>query len=477
MLVGPAASAQTPPPSPDQPAEPAPAEQEPGQPPGPPPAAEAAPPSADPPPAAANPAAPAPRPIVSKGDITLYGVVDFTVFHDSVQNLGGEAAGNAAIAREGTYAGDHGRTQFSARGSRVGLRLGAPEFSGIKVTGLVEADFVGNQPPGTEAAFYTSPTFRTRHFWGKISTSVLDVTFGQTWQLFGLIPSSVGYSVMVPGLPGELYTRNPQIRLSRIVKGEAVNIEMAVAAARPPQRDSGTPDGQAGLRVLINRIQGMRTPGPGAPVIEPLSLGISGIARRFSVPEFTPGATDSLSTTGFGVAADFLVPIIPARSKEDHVGALTLTGEAVYGEGISDLYTGFNAGITLPATFPAEDGMPPVAYTPNIDNGLVALTLDGTSLEAIQWTTMIAGLQYYVKNNLWLAVNGSYLRSSNIGDLTPEGREGSVYEEAFFVDGAVAWDITPAARVGFEVARFQQTYVDDEDATSFRVQFGSWYMF
>lgn len=473
----PAASAQAQPTAQPPPAEPAPAEQQPGQPPGPPPAADAAPPSSTPPPAATVPAAPPPTPVVSKTEITLYGVAELLAFYDSVQNFGGEGAGNTPIPRDGTYASDHQRLQFSPRGSRFGFRLAAPEFSGIKLTGLVEADFVGNggQPaPGGEGAFYTNPTFRIRHVWGRISTSVVDVTLGQTWQLFGFVPSSVGYSVMVPGLPGQLYTRTSQIRLSRVVKGDAMNVEVAVAAARPPQRDSAVPDGQAGVRLTFNGRQGMRTPGPGAPVIEPMSVAVSGIARRFEVPEFVAGATDTMSTSGYGAALDFLVPILPARSKEDHVGALTLTGEAVYGAGISDQYTGLTAGVAFPATLDPEGEMP---YVPGLDNGMVALSLDGTEIEAVKWMSVVGGLQYYVKNNIWLAANASYLTSSNVEDLTPDARAGAVYKNSFFIDGVVAWDITPSARLGLEVGRFQQTYVDDEEASSMRVQFGSWYMF
>jgi hypothetical protein len=461
-------------------AEPAPAEQQPGQPPGPPPAAEATPPSSTPP-AAVTSAAPPPMPVVSKSEITLYGVADFTAFYDSVQNFGGEAAGNTPIPRDGTYFGDHSRVQFSPRGSRIGLRLAAAEFSGIKVTGLAEADFVGNQfAPGAEGAFYTNPTFRIRHSWVKIATSAVDVTLGQTWQVFGWIPSAVGYSVTVPGLPGELYTRTPQLRVSKVIKGDALNVEVAVAALRPPQRDSAMPDGQAGVRVLVNKLHGMRTPGPAAAVTEPLSIGVSGIVRKFEVPEFIAGATDTMSTTGWGIAADVFAPIIPPQSKEEHVGALSLTGEAVFGQGISDQYTGLTAGVAFPLTVPdpnPDDNMPAPPYAPNLDNGMVALTLDGMDIEAVKWTSFIGGLQYYVTNNIWVATNASYLRSSNVDDLTAPERAAAVYKRSFFVDGVVAWNITPAARVGLEVGRFQQTYVDNEKATSVRVQFGSWYLF
>src|SRR5262245_5709025 len=103
------------------------------EPPGPLPAAEPPPPAVTQP-AAVSPAPP-PQPIVSKADVTLYGIVDMTVFYDSVQFNGGEAAGNAILPREDSFAADHSRLQFSPRGSRIGLRLAAPEYSGVKVSG------------------------------------------------------------------------------------------------------------------------------------------------------------------------------------------------------------------------------------------------------------------------------------------------------------------------------------------------------
>jgi len=432
-----------------------------------------------PPVAAAKPAAPEPKPIVSKSEITLYGTVDMTVLYDSVQNLGAEAAGGATIARDGSYAADHSRLQFSPRGSRLGLRVAAPEFDGIKVTGVAESDFVGNggtPAAGAEGGFFTSPTFRIRHAWGKVSTSAVDVLFGQTWGLFGWVPSSVGFSVMVAGLPGALYSRNPQLRLTKVVKGDAVNVEVAVAAARPAQREAGTPDGQAGLRVLLNNVKGYRTPGPGGGVVEPLFIGVSGIARKFEVPAFAAMTTDSMSTTGFGVAGDVFIPIIPPQSKEEHAGALTLTGEGVYSQGCSDQYTGFTGGtgINLPSTLPPVGDMPGGNYTPNIDNGMIALNADQTDIEAVKWLTVTGGLQFYLTNKLWIAANGSYIKSDNIGDLTSSAT--TVYEKAIFFDGVLAVDVA-AARFGLEVGRFQQTYVDGQKPTSFRVQFGSWYFF
>jgi len=38
----------------------------------------------------------------------------------------------------------HGRTQFSARDSRIGFRIQAPETSYLRVSGVLEMDFLRN---------------------------------------------------------------------------------------------------------------------------------------------------------------------------------------------------------------------------------------------------------------------------------------------------------------------------------------------
>jgi hypothetical protein len=82
-----------------------------------------------------------------------------------------------------------------------------------------------------------------------------------------------------------VFSRAPQFRLSHMFKTDAVNMEIAVAAVRPPQRDSGLPDGQAGLRLILNDWKGMRTAGGTGTSVDPLSVGVSGVARRFRLPD------------------------------------------------------------------------------------------------------------------------------------------------------------------------------------------------
>src|SRR6185503_7726817 len=123
--------------------------------------------------------------VVGRWSTTMYGFVEADHIFDSTESFN-DGAGNGQVARPGTYQGDHSRLMFGVRNSRIGFRLRAPEYHRVRVSALLEMDFLGNQPPGvTEAAFFTNPGFRIRHFNLKMETPIVDVLVGQYWQLFG----------------------------------------------------------------------------------------------------------------------------------------------------------------------------------------------------------------------------------------------------------------------------------------------------
>src|SRR5262249_2622882 len=163
------------------------------------------------------------------------------------------------------------------------------------------------------------------------------------------------------------------------IKSDAVNVDIAVAAVRPPQRDSTVPDGQAGIKVTLPHLQAWHTGGSTGTALDPAGIGVSVIGRRFSPNPF-PGMPQGsqVSENGYGVSFDAIVPIVPA-TKEHHDNALTFTGSFVTGAGIADQYTGLSGGVGEPTPPTPMGGTAPV-YTPNIDNGLAlyALNADGT---------------------------------------------------------------------------------------------------
>jgi hypothetical protein len=414
--------------------------------------------------------------MLSKWSATLYGFAETDLIYDTTQSLN-EVPGNAPIAHPDTYAANHSRLMVSIRNSRRGIRIRAPEWHGIRASAMAEMDFLGTQPPTTETATFTSPLFRARHYNLKIETPIVDVLIGQWWSLFGWQPIFFPNSVEIFGLPSMLFARTPQFRVSKTIKTAPINVEFAAALVRPPQKDSGTPEGQAGIRLIVNHWTGVQTVNSTGTQIAPLSVGVSATVRQFSLNEFTAVPKNSIDMTGYGVAGSAFIPVIPGRP-DKRGNSLSLTGEFVWGYGISDEYTGLTGGVTqFPATMIPNPTMKMnPTYTPNIDNGMVVFTADGGA-HLIQWQTFIVGAQYTLpglSGRLW--VSGNYSRSTS-DNAHSYGAATAARSGEDFADANAFFDLTPAVRFGAEYAWFNDHYADGKDATNYRLQISAFYIF
>jgi hypothetical protein len=466
-----AAQAPPPPAAPEPPLPPAP--------PAPPPPAAPEPPAAQAPPAAPAPTPPKLANVLSKFSATLYGFVEADSIYDSTQSFN-DLAGNAQIAKDGTYAGDHPRMTLGGRNTRIGFRFKGPDSDDVKTTAQMEFDFLGNQSPTvtSEAQTWASPILRVRHLNLKIETPFVDILAGQSWMLFGWQTYFHPGAVQIQGLPGQVFSRGPQLRLSHVFKTSPVNVELAVAAARPPQKNAGTPDGQGGLKITINDWKGVRTMGSAGTAADALGIGVSGVVRQFKLPEFTPTPVNQASKTGWGVSIDGLIPIVPA-TLDHRENALTLTGSFVKGTGIADLYTGLTGGVAFPTLPNPTMATPAPAYTADVDAGLVTFDAAGT-LRTVDWQSYIVGLQYYLPvGGLWIAANYSAMKSDNIDEGITGAGLARLTKKSQFADGNLFLDVNPAVRVGLEYAYFEQTFADAAatKAKNHRVQLSFFYIF
>ena len=433
---------------------------------------------------------PAPPPVTAKFSATFYGFVEADFILDSTQSFN-DLAGNAPVAHSGSFAANHDRMIFGQRNSRLGFKLKGPESEMIKSSGIAEMDFLGNQPQSSpspagspavsESAYFASPTFRIRHMALKFETPFVDLMAGQYWELFGWQTIYHPNSVQIQGLPGQVFSRAPQLRLSHMFKSDVVNVEIAVAAVRPPQRDSGLPDGQAGLRLILNDWKGMRTAGGAGTSVDPLSVGVSGVARRFRLPEFANAPTQTQTINGYGVSVDGIIPVVPATAT-NWDNALTLTGSFVRGQAIADLFTGLTGGVSL-TPLPADSTGKASTFAMDIDNGLVIFDNLG-QMHAIRWQSVMVGLQYYLPTTpfrMWVSGNYSHLSSNDIKNIVVD-KNGSnvankIFDKSDFADGNLFVDATQSIRFGLEYAWFHQTYLDDTKASNHRVQFSGFYIF
>jgi hypothetical protein len=392
-----------------------------------------------------------------------YGYARMDAIEDSTQSFNDGIQPNL-IARVGTYKGDHRRSILTARDSRIGFFIGAPTFQGIRSSAQIELDFYGLEP--TDARLNDTIIFATprlRHAFFKFETPIFDVIAGQTYAPFGFAPYYFPATAAYLGVPGEIYHRDPQIRLEKRIEIGSVEITANIAAVKPGERDSGVPDGQAGLRLAFKGWNGAAMTGFTRPTLAPFSIAVSGLYRHFEVPDFKSNPGSSTKTTnGYGIAASLLLPIIPVKKIEDHRNALTFTGEFSTGKGIADMYTGMDGGSRFPLLPNPSMATPALIYQANVDPGLV--TFDQNSdLQAITWHAVMANLQYYLPigwGRVWLSGTYSRTWSPDLLNLTPFPSWGAIFTTMEYADGNLGFDITPSIVAAVSFQTVQQTFGD-----------------
>jgi hypothetical protein len=380
----------------------------------------------------------------------FYGFVELDAIHDSTQSFF-EASLNAPVLPRGTYAGDYGRTQFTAKNSRLGVLVAAPSYRGMEASGNINFDFFGLQPTdATENDFYVVGTMRLRHAYLRLRTPIIDFMAGQHPTLFGwggagFYPGTVAFL----GTVGQIYHHDAQLRLSRTF-GNVYQIETAVAAVRPGQRDSEVPDLEAGVRLAHTGWLGRTIQGNDRPEIVPLSLGVSGLWRHFAVAEYRELPRRLIKTTGWGLAANVLVPILRASSEADFTNCLTLTGEVSIGTGVADRYSFLTGGAKFPALPNPQGANLPPLFIPNSDSGLVTYDAD-ENLKTIDWRALVLGVQYYLPVTFvraWITGLYARLESDNLKELTPLMNHGGVFTKSEYFDGSLFVGITPDMHIG-----------------------------
>ncbi len=405
--------------------------------------------------------------------LTFYGYVEADAIVDSTRSYDERIYGSL-VARDDTYEGRHGRTQFSIRNTRLGLFFQSPTIGGVRPSAVIETDFYGpKEDPTTtttaEKDYYEAAVLRIRHAYMLLENDYVDVLIGQTYNVFGWQNA-----------------RSAQFRLSHNFGAATspVTLGLAASAVRPAQRDSQVPDAHAALRLNINGWQGMITTNANSgSLAQAMFLQVSAVGRQYKVDAFTPPPTqNSNSATGWGVSIDALVPVIPANNANDRGNRLTLTGSFVTGTGIADL-TNSTGGAEFPVLRNPAQTNPPPLYDANVDQGLVTFDTQGV-LHTIDWQAVKIGLQYYLPPSGRLFITANYTRahSGNMAKLFPKGGAeiellGRVADTTEQADATLYFDATPAVRFGLYGAHTKVRYLDGDKPHNWRGMFLTQYAF
>jgi hypothetical protein len=128
---------------------------------------------------------------IGRAKFTPGGFLDVTSFTRSTNLGSGLATSFGAVPFNNTPQGRLSEFHFSAQYSRLSLKVDAPVTDATSLTGYVETDFLGFQPPNANITS-NSNSLRLRVYWGNVKHGKWEVLGGQEWSL--LTPNRVGLS-------------------------------------------------------------------------------------------------------------------------------------------------------------------------------------------------------------------------------------------------------------------------------------------
>ncbi len=122
--------------------------------------------------------------------------------------------------------------------SRLTGKISAPDAFGAKTSGVLEADFFGNE----NAAFVDNNGFRLRHAFVKLNWEKTELLAGQYWHPFFIPGCFSGVVSFNTGVPMQPFSRNPQVRITHKLG------KLSIAGVLSAQRDFTSPQGSSSLR-------------------------------------------------------------------------------------------------------------------------------------------------------------------------------------------------------------------------------------
>ena len=338
---------------------------------------------------------------------------------------------------------------------------------------------------------------RLRHAMFRVETPVVDVMVGQYWHLFGwhgeLPPRTRPRSRACPESSTRERPRCASPRRFTPARHESRSRSPPYAHRRAPSCPRARPAfatrssrGKACTRPGRDRHLARRRSRSRSPATtEPSRFPEVGGAR----PDGDGAANRRLGGGGR------LHPILPARqSKRDN--ALSLLGQAVYGNGIADLYTGMHDGHALPV-HPEHDGRPGLRGVADQHRQRPRhLRHHARRLRAPPHPVDVAarGLEYYLPGlggKVWIlrqlrarrvkqlvAVRAREQRAAGIRRPTSSRRTSPRCATAR-TGGTRTSSSTRSRRcaVGLEFATFYDHYVDGFTAQNYRAQASGFFIF
>jgi hypothetical protein len=365
-------------------------------------------------------------------EVAVYGRVKF----DAAYDTGRTSPGDWALYALPQTPEEDNELNATARDSRLGVRLRAPNHKGLVTTGLIETDFLSTGPANSP-----NPRLRLAYF-DVANPEGWALRLGQDWDLFGVYhPNSLDAGLL--GNTGNPRGFRPQARVSKTIKVSDDTKWVASAAltrnigqdldgaGQDDGANTGAPAGQAGLALHTKGAAG-----------RPLTLAVSGLYGTETVDAVSKGSTTSkvgvVSETVKVTATDdqdydswlaHVAVVVPLSAK------LAIQGVVWTGANLDAYQAGIGQGVNTTAK--TEIGA---------KGGYLQLTANATE-------KLTLGVGYGVDD-------------PDDGDLAKAARtlNSRVYGNAVYA-------LTPAASVGVEVSQIETEYKEQASSDAQRLAF------
>ena len=153
-----------------------------------------------------------------------------------------------------------GSFNFLSIQTRLSGTISAPDAFSAKISGVLEADFFGNE----NANFVDANGFRLRHAYAKLTWPNTELLIGQFWHPF-FVPACFSEVISFnTGAPMQPFSRNPQVRLLRklgsfrLIAAALSQRDFTSAGGSTPLRNSPIPDLNAQLHYIGTTADGKK---------------------------------------------------------------------------------------------------------------------------------------------------------------------------------------------------------------------------
>jgi hypothetical protein len=271
---------------------------------------------------------------IGSSTFTPVGFMDFTTVYRSTLNGGDIGSSFGSIPYANTANGQLSETRFSAKNSRIGLKIDSA-VDDTKVLGYLESDFLGNAATNINVAS-NSDVMRMRVYFVDLRKGDWEFLAGQDWSM--LTPNRKGISPMPSDIffsqdvdtnyqVGLVWGRTPQVRVLYHPDSEWT---LGLSAENPDQYVGSAvvlPSNLSATEV-DNGSNGTATPNVIPDLIGkvaydtkfgslPFHADLAGLYRDFKVNTFATGATPvnaNASATGVGGSYNMNIGLAPGFS-------------------------------------------------------------------------------------------------------------------------------------------------------------------